>query len=122
MIPILEYGRYGKWKPSKSQAQEFAKQMAEIDQFCIDNGIHQSRSSDSYYFEIDGQYYRVSNHTVARSNAGAFDEFGNKKRELYHPDGEEADVIYITASKTRIMDIYNDLKAGKKLDRRGNPI
>jgi len=114
------YGR--RWKPSKAQAQEFAKKMDEIDEFCVKNGIKSSMSNDSYYFTIDGQNYRVSNHTVARSNAGAFDEFGNKKRDLYHPEGELDGVIYITAGKTRIMDIYNNLKAGKKLDRRGNVI
>ena len=40
-------------------------------------------------------------------------------RELYHPEGREADVVYIHASKTRIMEIYNDLKAGHKLDGKG---
>lgn len=122
MIPILAEGRYGKWKPSKEKAREFAKQMEEIDEFCRENGIKQSMSSDSYYFVIDGQPYRVSNHTVAKSNAGAFDRNGNQVRDLYHPEGELDDVIYITAGKTRIMDIYNNLKAGKKLDRRGNVI
>lgn len=29
-------------------------------------------------------------------------------------------MICITAGKTRIMDIYSDLEAGYKLDRRGN--
>ena len=64
----------------------------------------------------------VSNHTVATSNKGAYDEIYGAKRKLYHPEGEEEDTIYITASKTRIIDIYNNLKAGKKLDRRGNII
>lgn len=114
------YGR--RWKPSKAQAQEYAKKMDEISDFCVKNHIRSSMSGDSYYFEIDGQPYRVSNHTVAASNRDAYDEFGNKKRDLYHPEGEVDEVIYITAGKTRIMDIYNDLKTGKKLDRRGNVI
>lgn len=109
-----------RWKPSKTRAREFAKTMDEITDFCNEHGIIQSKSSDSYYFRIKGQEYRVSNHTVAASNAKAFDEMGNRVRESYHPDGEEDDVIYITASKTRIREIYSDLKAGYALDRRGN--
>lgn len=111
-----------KWKPSKTAKQEFAQKMSEIDQFCADNGIQPSMTNDSYYFMVNGQEYRVSNHTVAASNRGAYDEFGNQVREKYHPNGEEKDIIYITAGKTRIMEIYNDLVAAYKLDRRGNRI
>lgn len=111
---------YRRWKPSKAKAQEFAAQMKEIEEFCSKNGISQSLSGDSYYFVIAGHPYRVSNHTVAASNRGAFNEFGEQVRELYHEGGEQEDVIYITAGKTRIIQIYNDLKAGCQLDRRGN--
>lgn len=96
--------------------------MNEIDEFCKRNNIHQSLSSDSYYFNLNGKDYRVSNHTVNASNKGAYDSEGNKIRDEYHPDGEESDVVYITAGKTRLIDIYNDLKNGYKLDRRGNRI
>ena len=113
-------GYYRKWKPSKTAAKEFAQTMNEIDKFCEANGISKSRTSDSYYFTIDGQEYRVSNHTIAASNAHAYNMYGEQIREKYHSDFEEDDIIYITAGKTRIMDIYNDLKAGYKLDRRGN--
>jgi len=107
-----------KWKPSKAAAADFTAKMAEIDQFCASHGITQSRSSDSYYFEIDGVKYRVSNHTVDASNRGAYDAFGNQIRDLYHEDGESG-MICITAGKTRIIEIYNDLEAGYKLNRRG---
>lgn len=90
-----------KWKPSKTALKEFAKKMDEIDEFCKNNGISQSTSSDSYYFDIDGQSYRVSNHSVESSK--------------YH-NGRKEGVIYIHASKTRIIEIYENLKAGKKLD------
>lgn len=109
-----------RWKPSKVKAREFAQQMKEIEEFCGENGIYQSSRGDSYYFTIDGQAYRVSNHTVEASNKGAFNELGEQVREKYHEDGERDDVIYITAGKTRIIQIYNDLKAGYQLDRRGN--
>lgn len=108
-----------KYKPSKTKAKEFANKMNEIDDFCRENGISHSKSSDSYYFNIDGKNYRVSNHTVAASNSKAFNELGEQIRDKYHENGEEADTIYITASKTRIIEIYNDLKNGYELNRRG---
>ncbi len=104
----MGYGR--KWKPSKTKAREFAQTMNEIDEFCIANGITQSRTSDSYYFFINGQEYRVSNHSVESS-----------KKE-YHPNGREKEVIYIHASKTRIMDIYKDLSNGYKLNGKGQRV
>lgn len=111
-----------RWKPSKSAAREFAAKMNEIEKFCEDNGIDSSLMQDSYYFTIDGQKYRVSNHTVAASNRGAYNYESEQVRGLYHPNGEEDDTIYITASKTRLIDIYTALKAGKKLNRRGKVI
>ena len=111
---------YRKWKPSKTAKREFAQKMNEIDEFCRENRIHQSASSDSYYFSINGKNYRVSNHSVEASNARAFTDSGEQIREKYHPDGREDDVIYIHASKTRIKEIYNNLVAGYELDGRGN--
>lgn len=86
-----------------------------------ENNISKSANSDSYYFEINGQKYRVSNHSVESSNRGAYEEGTHEQiRELYHPEGREKDTIYIHAGKTRIMEIYENLKAGKELDGRGN--
>lgn len=111
---------YKRFKPSKKAAKEFAIKMQAIEDFCAKNGISQSRSSDSYYFEIDGKKYRVSNHSIEASNNAAFDEItGAKIREVYHEGGREAETIYIHAGKTRIEEIYNDLKAGYELDGRG---
>jgi hypothetical protein len=59
---------------------------------------------------------------VEKSNAGAFDDLGNRVRDTYHKGGREEDTVYIHAGKTRIIDIYNNLKAGKKLDGFGDPI
>lgn len=114
--------RFNKWKPSKTKARDFAKMMEEIDTFCRENGISQSNSSDSYYFELNGQKYRVSNHSVEASNARSRDWTGAKVRDLYHPNGRETDVIYIHASKIRIMEIYTDLKSGYQLDGFGRRI
>ena len=108
------------WKPSRTAAREFAQTMSEIDTFCREHAIDMSASGDSYYFTINGQKYRVSNHSVEASNAAARDEFGNVRRNVYHDGGRKDDVIYIHASKTRIREIYEDLAAGHELDGRGN--
>lgn len=109
-----------RWKPSKEQAREFARKMQEIEEFCKQNDISKSLSGDSYYFSINGQDYRVSNHSIEASNAHAFDDYGNQIRELYHDVVRDPNVTYIHASKTRIIEIYNALKSGKELDGRGN--
>lgn len=111
---------YGRWKPSKAKKAEFASKMREIDDFCSKHGIQSSLSSDSYYFSVNGQKYRVSNHSVEASNAHAYNYLGEKTREVYHDGGRKDDVIYIHAGKTRIIEIYNDLCAGYELDGRGN--
>ena len=111
-----------RWTPGKAARKDFAEKMTEIDNFCTENNISQSKASDSYYFTINGQQYRVSNHTVNQSNRKAYNFYGEQIREKYHPEGETEDTIYITASKTRIIEIFNNLKTGKKLDRRGNII
>ena len=110
-----------RYKPSKTKIREYAEKMDRIDDFCNKNNISRSANSDSYYFEINGQKYRVSNHSVESSNRGAYEEGTHEQiRELYHPEGREKDTIYIHAGKTRIMEIYENLKAGKELDGRGN--
>lgn len=103
------YSNHKRWgnQRSRNQKREFAKAMSDIDEFCKENDIDQSSTSDSYYFYIGDQHYRVSNHSVESSP--------------YH-NGRDDDTIYIHASKLRIKDIYNNLKAGKKLDSRGNII
>lgn len=104
-------GYYKKWKPSKAAIKEFKNKMNEIETFCLENNIIQSSSGDSYYFTLNNQNYRVSNHSVETSNANS--------NGAYHEDGRRDDTIYIHASKTRIIEIYNNLKDGKKLDGRG---
>lgn len=108
-----------KWKPSKTAKREFAQKMNEIDTFCKEHNISQSMSSDSYYFTINGKNYRISNHTVEASNKHAFNDFGEQIRELYHPNGREENTVYITAGKTRLIEIYNNILNGIELDSRG---
>lgn len=81
----------------------------------------QVKNNDSYYFTLDDKNYRVSNHTIERSNSAAFDaDTGFQKRELYHDTKRDDNTVYIHAGKTRIIEIYNDLKAGYELDGRGH--
>lgn len=110
---------YRKWRPSKSQTREFYKEMEEIKDFCNENGIDYSHNMDSYYFKLNGQAYRVSNHSIEASNNGSVVN-GIQVRELYHPNGRDKDTIYIHAGKTRIKQIYEDLKSGYTLDGKGN--
>lgn len=112
------YGRR-RWQPSKTAKREFAQKMDEVKEFCDANSIGYSRNMDSFYFLVNGRSYRVSNHSIESSNAAAYDDVFGQTREVYHPEGREADVIYIHASKTRICEIYKDLKAGYVLDGRG---
>lgn len=109
-----------KWKPNKADAAEYGAKMREIEEFCKAHTISVSSSGDSYYFILNGTPYRVSNHTVSKSDSGMRDEFtGEKIRESYHSD-ESAETVYITAGKMRIIDIYNDLSAGIAIDGKGN--
>lgn len=109
-----------KWRPSKAQAKSFAAQMELIQRFCDENHIDYSNSMDSYYFVLNGVKYRVSNHSVETSNKSATDELGRQVHRVCHEDGRQENTIYIHASKTRIVEIFNDLKAGRILDGRGN--
>ena len=111
-----------KWKPSKARAIQFAQKMNDIETFCQENGITKFRNGDSYYFILYGKRYRVSNHTVKSSNSRASNQFGQQIRDKYHIIEHELDVIDIYAGKTRIIEIYSDLKRGIALDKRGNRI
>jgi hypothetical protein len=98
-----------KYKFSKSKAREYAEKMDSVQSFCDDNCIQYAVSLDSFYFTLHGQKYRVSNHRIPANS-------------YHHPTGYQDDVIYITAGKTRIEQIYTDLKNGKQLNKRGEVI
>ena len=109
------------YKFSKVAKRDFKEQMDLIRTFCQEHNIQHSLSFDSYYFTIDGKHYRVSNHTIAASDRGMFNQNGEQIRDSYHD--QDIDVtINITASKTRIITIYSDLLRGLKLDKRGRVI
>lgn len=107
-----------KWKPSKKSINEFKQKITEVETFCKENNISASLSLDSFYFELNGKKYRVSNHTVEASNSAAYKD-GVKIREEYHPAGRQKEVAYIYASKTRLIEIYNNIKAGFEVDGHG---
>ena len=83
---------------SGKQRREFALRMKRIDEFCKRHHILKSRGSDAYFFAINGRSYVIA----------------NRRRKV--PQG----TIFILASKTRIMKIYEDLACGIQLDVRGN--
>lgn len=108
------------WKPNATAKREFACKMQEIENFCKMKGIEHSKSNDSYYFAINGQKYRVSNHSIESSNNRAYNDLNEQIRAKYHNDTRDEDTIYIHASKTRIIEIYNLLKQGYILNGKGH--
>ena len=64
----------------------------------------------NYYFMLNGIEYRISNHSVESSN----------RNGGWHREGRIKGVVYIHASKTRIIEIYQNLEKGLQLDGRGN--
>ena len=81
--------------------------MSEIKKFCKANNITCSGSEhpNIYHFTLNGVDYCVSNFAFERYMCK--DKFDFDK------------TVFITAGRTRIIDIYEDLKAGYKLDKRG---
>lgn len=110
------------WKPSKARVNDFKEKMEAIERFCRKNDIATTNSNDSYYFIFNDQKYRVSNHAVESRNN--YDSLGNltNARGYAMDDTRENDTIYIHASKTRIIEIYNDLMNGYKLNGRGQRV
>lgn len=102
-----------KYKPSKKQIREFIAKMNQIEEFCKEHGIARSFNSDSYYFIANGKAYRVSNSLHARGEY-VYDPISD-----HGIDTDDSHTTYIYASKTRIIDIYNDIIAGYELDGHG---
>lgn len=88
----------------------------DVRRFCRANGIRMS-DSGSYYFELYGQRYRVSDHSVEESNRGAYDKRGYQRRRLYHPNGREADTIYILSNDIEF--VYLNLRNGNRVSSNG---
>lgn len=75
--------------------------MREIEKFCKENNIKPSYNYNSYEFELNGIKYTIQNRATPPSTENE---------------------VFIYAGKTRLIEIYDYLKAGKKIDRRGNVI
>lgn len=118
----MGYRMFGsKWTPNNKEREEFKNKMNEIEKFLDEHrDISASVSRDSFYFVINGTCYRVSNHSIEASNKRAYDKnTGEQIREKYHDDERDKDTRYIHASKTRIIEIYNAIASGKKVNGRG---
>lgn len=85
-----------------------SKENAELDPMII---ISCKENNDNLYDEYD-------KHIPTKNQLKAI----MYKRDLYHETERKDDTVYIHAGKTRIIDIYNDLKAGYKLDGKGYKI
>ena len=101
-----------KYKPSKKKIREFIEKMNQIEEFCKEHGIASSLYNDSYYFIVNEKAYRVSNSVSARGEY-VYDPISDRSIDI------DKNTTYIYASKTRIIDIYNDIIAGYELDGHG---
>ena len=108
---------------SNEEKRDFAIKMKEITRFCLKNNIQIGTNHNSYTFSLNGKNYIVSNFGT--------DDFKKYIAKLANQGVKEAvrylqilekEIISIQASKLRIMEIYNDLKAGKQLDKNGREI
>ena len=110
-----------RYKPTRKEVEEFKNKMNEVEEFLDKHpNVSASLSRDSFYFELNGQHYRVSNHSIEASNARAYDKWTHEQiREKYHDDNRDKDTFYIHASKTRIIEIYNAIASGMKVNGRG---
>lgn len=105
---------------SNEEKRDFAIKMKEITKFCFKNNIQIGTNHNSYTFSLNGKNYIVSNFGT--------DDFKKYIAKLANQGVKEAvrylqilekEIVSIQASKLRIMEIYNDLKAGKQLDKNG---
>ena len=108
---------------SNEEKRDFAIKMKEITRFCLKNNIQIGTNHNSYTFSLNGKNYIVSNFGT--------DDFKKYITKLANQGVKEAtrylqilekEIISIQASKLRIMEIYNDLKGGKQLDKYGRKI
>lgn len=112
---------------SDEEKRNFAIKMKEIIKFCRANKIYMAANYNSYSFWLNDKRYLVTNYN--------FDDYKKYLKNLssqgFSPaaiylkmlENEYDDnVIRIQASKLRIMEIYNDLKLGKQLDKNGREI
>ena len=82
-----------------------------LDDFCRQNGIRQSKSGNSFYFRLNGKSYRVSDHTEQYSNVCSRDLKGRKIRKCYH--GKTSRTNTILAQRSEVKRIYEEIKYGK---------
>lgn len=108
---------------SDEEKRNFAIKMKKITKFCLKNNIQIGTNHNSYTFSLNGKNYIVSNfgtddfkkYITKLANQGV-------KQAVRYLQILEKEIISIQASKLRIMEIYNDLKAGKQLDKNGREI
>lgn len=91
----------------------------EIKKFCIENNIEYSTPLFSFYFEMGGENYMVSEQRINTNIKKQFDENGKPTVMFWHSLSHILNSTKIIARKGRLIDIYQDLKNGYELDMNG---
>lgn len=101
------YTKYYGYSIPSHKRTEFRRKISEIKNFCKENNITYSGFNypNIYHFTLNGIEYCVSN-----------SDFTHRSCDDKHDSDK---TVLISAGRTRIIDIYKDLKAGYKLDKRG---
>ena len=89
-----------------NQRLEWQKKANQLKQFCLDKKIPYQTGA-AFFLEIKEKKYLITNMNL----------LAMLKAKLIKDD-----VTVIRASKLRVIDIYNDILAGKTLDKFGNVI
>ena len=109
------------WEKNQRPSKERIKQ---IEEFCKEHNITHNSNYDSFYFEIKGQQYRISNHSIDDS---VHRDKKTNKLVNHHIDGNEiknsheycSQVKCYYAFQSRLEYIYNDIVKGYQLDNNG---
>lgn len=99
--------------------RNYVERLEALDAFCEEHDIMCNVHRDSFYFELNGKRYRVSNHSIKANWERAYSGMRDDLKPLYHPNGYDKSIIYIHAGKFRVPQIYEDIRAGYDLNLRG---
>ena len=97
----------GRWFVNTRRRQRRLREQVhpQLQAFCMEHDIAHSHCYQSFYFTLGGQKFRLSNHSVELANYGC----SLMQLPPAHPEGREADVIYIHAPKEQLIPIYTQL-------------
>lgn len=86
-----------------SKYQVYSKQDEdELNKYCLEN--HIKRVKDEFYFELNGQKYRISRYSVTVSNSSSIPSFVSERAK--NP------TVYIKGKRSEVKQIYESIKDG----------